>query len=176
MIARMSCGSTSRIPFSSLARAARNDGCRCWFLAMTWPSFCRPGTFAISRNKRASAVVLGGSSICSRSFGASRAGDSRAMTNIMASRTGGRHLRYAFGTNLSTGTIPSTIHRAITSRSDSPMGLRSAVSIARVFSALVAPGGRKFSSLLRNSSGERFSKPAAMVDRSGMDTIPQLAL
>src|ERR1035441_8394633 len=37
-----------------------------------------------------SAEVFNGSSSCSRSLGARRAGESRATTNIMASRTGGR--------------------------------------------------------------------------------------
>ena len=60
MMARMSSGLTSRIPFSSLASALRRAGRRCWFRAMTWPSFCRPGTFAISRSRRTSADVLGG--------------------------------------------------------------------------------------------------------------------
>jgi len=131
---------------------------------MTCPSFCRPGTFAISRSKRTSGEVFAGSSSCSTSLGARRAGERCATTNIMASRTGGRQFSYAFGTNLSTGTIESTIHRAIASRMACPAGLRSPVSIARICSAAVAFLGRKFARMARNCSGASCRKPSSMAD------------
>ena len=51
MIARTCSASISEIPFSSSVSERRKRGCRCRFLASTWPSFCRPGTLAISLSK-----------------------------------------------------------------------------------------------------------------------------
>lgn len=170
-IARISLTSTSRIPFSSLARARRSAGRKCWFRAMTCPSFCRPGTFAISRSRRTSAEVLSGSSNCSSSLGASRAGDKRSTTNIIASRTGGRHVAYVSGTNRETGTIPSTIHSAIVWRKDCPAMLRRIVSIALTRSAREPPFGRKSATMERNFSGVK-PRESMTGGESGIGALP----
>jgi len=98
---------------------------------LQWQFVCGgPGTFAIRRRSRVSAGVFRGSSSCSRSCGANRPGDNRATTNVIASRTGGRHFMYDSGTSLLTGTISPTDHLAIASGSERPVARRSPVSIA----------------------------------------------
>ena len=104
-----------------------------------------------------------GNSNCSRSLGARRAADSRATTNIMASRTGGRHFTYASGTNRLTGTIPSTIHAAMASRKLPHPAAQSAFDRADFFSARTAlrqPAGNGraqfFCRELAKTDGRRF--------------------
>ena len=116
-----------------------------------------------------------GNSNCSRSLGARRAADSRATTNIMASRTGGRHFTYASGTNRLTGTIPSTIHAAMASRKDCPIPLRRALSIALIFSVRVPPFGSQPATAVRNSFVESWRKPTGGVS-SIKTPIPLLTI
>ena len=77
IMARISSGLTSRIPFSSLASARRRAGRRCWFRAMTWPSFCRPGTLAMSRSRRTSAVSRREVDLLQKFWGEARWGEMR---------------------------------------------------------------------------------------------------